>query len=69
MTTVVELMKLFCINLFTLFCKLDLFINIRNICCITMKKRFNFQEMVSKFMSKKFYEIDPKSKSHKSFFA
>jgi hypothetical protein len=54
----VDLTKLFCVQLLTLFCKLDHFINVRNICFIGMK-RSSLQYRISKFTPKKFYEIDP----------
>ncbi len=40
------------VNLLALFCKLDHFINISNICCIAMKIS-SLQNRVSKFMPKK----------------
>ncbi len=44
----------FGVNLLTLFCKLDHFINVTNICCIAIK-RSSFKKRVSKFTPKKFY--------------
>jgi hypothetical protein len=40
------------LGVLTLFCRLDHFININNICCIAMK-RSSLQNRVSKFMPKK----------------
>jgi hypothetical protein len=55
----VNLIKFFCVNLLTLFCKLDHFITIHNIYDIAMK-RYSIQNRVRKFTPKKFYEIDPR---------
>ncbi len=49
----------FGVNLLTLLCKLDHFINISNIYGIFMK-RYSLQNRVSKFTPKMFYEIDPR---------
>jgi len=54
------------VDLITLFCNLDHFINIRNICWIAMKCP-NLQKRVSKFTPKKFYEIDPSYYQGKSY--
>jgi hypothetical protein len=54
----VHLRILFGINLLTLLCKLDHFINISNIYSIFMNI-CSLQNRVSKFTPKKFYEIDP----------
>ncbi len=54
----VNLVNLFWHKFTRTFCKLVHFITISNICCIVMK-RYSLQKRVSKFMSKKFYEIDP----------
>ncbi len=53
-----NLIKLFCVNLLTLFRKLDLFIAMQQLLRILMK-RPSFQKNVSKFMRKLFYETDP----------
>ncbi len=55
----VDLIKLLGVNLLTLLCKLDHFINISNIYGIFMK-RSSLQNRLSKFTPKKFYEIDPR---------
>jgi hypothetical protein len=44
-----------------LFCELDHFINVSDICCIAMK-RSSLQERVRKLRRKKFCEIDPRNK-------
>ncbi len=54
----VDLIKLFTVNLLTLFGKLDHFINISNIYSIFMK-RSSFQNRVSKFTPKKFMRSTP----------
>ncbi len=51
--TEVNVIKLCGANLWTLFCKLDPFINVTNICFIVVK-RCNLQK-VSKLMAKMFY--------------
>ncbi len=54
----VDLIKPFWRKFTHTLCKLDHFINISIICCITMKVS-SLQYRVSKFTPKKFYEIDP----------
>jgi hypothetical protein len=46
----------FLVILHTIFCKLGHFINVNN-SCLSVVKRPSLQQRVSKFMSKKFYEI------------
>jgi hypothetical protein len=53
----VDLIKIFAVNLLTLFCKLDLFI-IANNNCLSAVKISSLQTKASKFTLKKFYEID-----------
>jgi hypothetical protein len=53
----VDLIKLFGVNLLTVFCNLDHFINVSNIYGIAMK-RPSLQNIVSKFMPNFIYEIE-----------
>jgi hypothetical protein len=54
----VDLIKLFAVNLLTLFCKLDLFIKMPQILLMFIKWS-SLHKSVSKFTPKMFYEIDP----------
>ncbi len=53
----INLIKLFAINLLTLFCKLDHFINVDII--LLCGEKTHLLKRVSTFAPKKFYEIDP----------
>ncbi len=50
-------------HIYSHFCKLDHFIDIRNICFISMKWS-SLQKRVTKFAPKEFYEIDPRLRLH-----
>ncbi len=56
LTPGVNLIKLFSVKLFTLFEKLEHFINVTII--IGLVKRYSFPKRVSKFTPKMFYEIE-----------
>ncbi len=62
----VDLIKLFWYKFTYSFCKLYNFIKMCYICCISIKS-FSLQKRVSKFMPKKFYEIDPWSQKKLKF--
>jgi hypothetical protein len=61
----VNLIKKFGVNLLLLFCKLHLFVPLKQILLMFIKW-FGLPK-VSKFMPKMFYEFDPWGQSHRAF--
>jgi len=62
----VDLIKLFWYNFNQSFCKLDLFIAMQQIMFMLINWS-RLQKSVSKFMTKLFYEIDPRARCYKTF--
>jgi hypothetical protein len=60
--TVFNFIKHFCVNLFTLFCKLDLSIAMKHVLI-----KWSSLQKESKLMPKMFYEIDPLGEFNKYF--